>query len=369
MSRTAFSGYGCCSIVRSKGRQGRTVIVWILIIMLGNANGAAIYLRFAGVCGAMVRFQRPARFRSRQLCPREPAVIKGLVILVLLGALTPLQGASGDGQEVTVRFPVYLNHFYLTLDHATYSAIKNDLFLRGQFAVSEERTTVRKDRTYTGLYFYGNNTYFEFFDVDTEKQRRVGDSAIAFGVDEAGASGKLEGPLGTHSATITRQLGEADVPWFLMTTPKGFTLESGISTWVMEYHPRFLREWHGEATGDAGVSRREILSRYKAVLKGAPARLYLADVVGVTIAADKQVTARMTELCKVFGYSSRVEAGDTVLHGPDFDLRLAPGAESAHGIQQVLLRLSRTPTTNAELRFGSKSVLKFHPDATATWAF
>src|SRR5262249_49624600 len=135
----------------------------------------------------------------------------------MMGALPPLLGSAiGNGQEVTVQFPVYLNHFYLTLDHATYSAIKNDEFLRHEFAASEERTTVRKDRTYTGLYFYGTNTYFEFFDAEKEMQRRVGDSALAFGVDEAAASGKLEVALGTRAATITRQLGEADIPWFFM---------------------------------------------------------------------------------------------------------------------------------------------------------
>jgi len=292
-----------------------------------------------------------------------------LAILMAAALLASLLFNTGSGQEARVEPLVFLNHFYLTLDHATYLAIENNQFLRREFAATEQRTTVRKDRTYTGLYFYGTNTYFEFFDAEQETRRRVGDSAIAFGVDEAGASAKLESRLGTHSVTITRQLGTVDIPWFYQTMPKGFSLESGISTWVMEYHPRFLPEWHAETGGPAGITRKEVLQRYKAVLKDVPAKPYLADVVRITMAADKQVSAQMSELCKAFGYALRTDGENTVLQGPDSELRLVSGTESIRGIRQVSLRVSRTQGSDTELRFGPKSVLKVHLGGTATWAF
>jgi hypothetical protein len=296
-------------------------------------------------------------------------MIKFLAIFAigsLPGLLVPSIGNRRDGP---LQFPVFLNHFYLTLDHATYAAIQSNEFLRREFAITEERTTVRKDRTYTGLYFYGMNTYFEFFDVDKEIRRRVGDSAIAFGVEEAGSSGKLEAALGAHPVTITRQLANVDIPWFLQTMPSGFSLESGMSTWVMEYHPRFLPEWHAEAGGGAGITRKEILHRYKAVLKGAPVRTLFSDVIGITIAADKQVTGQMAELCKVFGYASRVQGETTILQGPDFELRLVPETATIRGIRQVLLRVNRMPMQQAQLHFGSNSTLRFHSDGTAIWSF
>jgi hypothetical protein len=268
-----------------------------------------------------------------------------------------------------VQFPVFLNHFYLTLDHATYAAIQGSPFLRREFAVTEERTTVRKDRTYTGLYSYGTNTYSEFFDAEKETRRRVGDSAIAFGVEEAGASEKLSQALGTQPVTITRQLASADIPWFLQIMPKGISLESGISTWVMEYHPRFLPEWHAEAGGGVGITRSEILHRYKAVLGGGPVHPYLTDVVAITMAADAQVTRQMIELSKVFGYGLQIDGDNAVLHGPDFELRLVPATESARGIREVSLRVSQTPANNRELHFGSSSVLRFHSGGRATWSF
>jgi hypothetical protein len=169
--------------------------------------------------------------------------------------------------------------------------------------------------------------------------------------------------------TITRQLENVDIPWFFQTMPKGVSGESGISTWVMEYHPRFLPEWHAEAGGGTGITRKEILQRYKAVLKRGSAETRFSDVIGITMAADKQVKMQMTELCKVFGYSSRIEGEATILQGPDFELHLAPGTDTGRGITQVSMRVNRMPGQQTQFQFGSKSILKFQPDDTATWSF
>lgn len=50
--------------------------------------------------------------------------------------------------------------------------------------------------TYTGLSFFGLNTYFEFFDVGNSPRDRVGDSGIAFGMDQPGTIKVLQGKLG-----------------------------------------------------------------------------------------------------------------------------------------------------------------------------
>lgn len=158
-------------------------------------------------------------------------------------------------------FRVLLNHFYLVLDSAAYAAMEGDPFLRRELAVSEQRTTVRADRTYTGLYFYGTNTYFEFFDVAKETAHRVGDSGIAFGVEQPGGLEILQKRMALDPPEIiTRQSGNTQVPWFFSLKPQDFPAESGMSSWIMEYHSRFLSEWHPEAAGSkAGIRRKEIL--------------------------------------------------------------------------------------------------------------
>src|SRR5690242_14363290 len=97
--------------------------------------------------------------------------------------------------EESAPFPVPLNHFYRVIDSATYADLASSRFLRAEFAPCEERTTVRSDRTYTGLYFYGVYTYFEFFDAGQETARRLGDSGIAFGLELPGASRTLQARL------------------------------------------------------------------------------------------------------------------------------------------------------------------------------
>lgn len=288
--------------------------------------------------------------------------------MALLESPNPAQDKKG------VPFAVPLNHFFLTLDHATFREIQSSAFLRKEFAPSEERTTVRKDMTYTGLYFYGVNTYFEFFDASQEKGRKSGDSGIAFGVEQVGASRILEAraaaDLPMQRLPVTRQLGETQVPWFFMLRPASRGLEAGISTWTMEYDTQFLARWHNEiADNNRGISRKEILQRYVAVLPDRPPKPLLEEVLAITVAADPSSVELLVRQGRLFGYEVRAEGQTTILEGYDFTLRLIPETAKQHGIQQVTLQVKRQPGKAAELRFGARSVLKFHGDGTATWSF
>lgn len=267
-------------------------------------------------------------------------------------------------------FSVPLNHFFLVLDSATYADIESNHFLQTEFAVFERRTTVRADRTYTGLYFYGTNTYFEFFDVAKEAKSGVGDSGIAFGVEHPGALQMLQGQLASESPkVVTRQIDGKQVPWFFSIAPNDFPSESAISTWLMEYHPRFLSEWHPEAgSSNQGIRRKQILKRYASALKNVPARPYLQDVVGLTIAVDKLTRAKMAKMCELLGYRFRMDGEATVLKGRNFVLRLISETASVRGIQQATFRVRRMPERE-ELHFGSRSILKFNDNGTATWSF
>ncbi len=271
-------------------------------------------------------------------------------------------------------FQVPLNHFFLTLDHATFKEIQNSAFLRKEFAPSEERTTVRKDMTYTGLYFYGINTYFEFFDASQEKTRKAGDSGIAFGVEQTGASQILEklaaDELPMQRMPITRQLGDQQVPWFFMLSPKNLPAKSGISTWTMEYDTQFLAQWHKEIPDNSrGITRKEILQRYVAVLQNTPTKPFLQDVLAMTLAADQSSTELLTKQGKLFGYRLQREGAAMILDAYNFTLRLIPETATQQGIQQITLRVNRQPQQATAIRFGAKSILKFNGDGTATWSF
>jgi hypothetical protein len=91
--------------------------------------------------------------------------------------------------------PVYLNHIYRVLDKETFRAAEASEYLRTQFAPFESRTTKSGDDTWTGLYYYGESTYFEFLAADPARDRPLGQSAVAFGVEEPGSSATVRKAL------------------------------------------------------------------------------------------------------------------------------------------------------------------------------
>jgi hypothetical protein len=262
-----------------------------------------------------------------------------------------------------------LNHFYVVLDTTTYRAIEADSFLRQRFAPNERRTTVRADQTYTGLYFYGVNTYFEFFDVADSGGRGVTDYGLAFGVDDVGAISTLRTRVGAdiepESVLISRLYEGEQVPWFFMATLTHFPHGSAQSSWVMEYHPEFLARWHPRSDSRGGVQRRDILSRYRDALGERVANPVLEDVIGLTIAGTRAMGANFLAFCTRAGYRSEPPLdGAIVLRGPDIVLRFIESAAERAGVREVQMRTRGGATAASSRRLGHATL--HVGDGTAT---
>jgi Family of unknown function (DUF5829) len=295
------------------------------------------------------------------------------LLALILAAMVALLGAAVSSGPLP--FPVSLNHFYFVPDAATYQAISGSEFLKSEFAVTETRTTVRADSTYTGFYVYGVNTYFEFLETISSGSIAKGASGVAFGVDKPGGLKAIAAAMPEEfpgeATLITRALNDRPVPWFYMATPKSFPYgdPSGFSFWLMEYHSNFLAEWKPRPQGsNKGVARRDILGRYAATLTGQPAQPLFQDVVGLTVALEEARIKRWSELCRAFGFRLGNEKGATVLEGPDLILRLVPARSGWRGVREILMRLRRPPANPGEHKLGT-SVLTLRDDATATWSF
>ena len=264
---------------------------------------------------------------------------------------------------------VFLNHFFLVVDSETYSDIRSSQFLKTQFAAFEERTTVRADRSYTGAYFYGTNTYFEFLDAASETKRSIGDTGLAFGVEQLGSLKLLNTMLpASLLVEVSRELNGEQVPWFLQLSPRGFGVDTPLASWLMEYHESFLDQWHAGKTDGSGIDRQQILDRYKSVLLSLPETPCLEDVMGLELALSNSDSDRLADLCTALGYTEKKE-GDRVLKGAEFFIRIVPESKTSHGIRQVNFSLRRTPRGESEYRFGKESVLRFHNTGAATWSF
>jgi Family of unknown function (DUF5829) len=221
-------------------------------------------------------------------------------------------------------------------------------------------------------YFYGVNTYFEFFAIADFPRHRVGDPGIAFGFDQPGAIRALQEKLASRLEptlkSVTRLYQGKQIPWFSMATPKALPYESELRCWVMEYDPEFLANWNPQLKGtNRGISRKEILQRYCEILNPADDSI-LEDVIGLTVAADVHATSSLIDFCLQLGYQiERTNNGDVVLDGPDLILRMIPPSESVRGIREITMRTRSRSESQQEHPLG-QSVLKF-VGPSASWSF
>jgi hypothetical protein len=271
--------------------------------------------------------------------------------------------------ETSPKWIIPLNHFYLVVDSDTYKAIENSEFLKNSFGVWEQRTTVRTDMTYTGFYFYGAHTYFEFFDVATRKNDQIGDSGIAFGMDQPGTLKLAAKEAGwTDPSIITREVNGQQVSWFWIANPQKFPENSVMSVWGMEYDPQFLKDWHPEVQDqNQGISRSAILSRYSNFLKQDPAKRLMSDVVALTIAVDDQTRDALAGYCRAFGYVVKEDGEAVIADGPDIVLRFVKQTDKSRGIQKIDFKLNGKPD-QPQYKFGS-SILTFESNNHAAWSF
>jgi Family of unknown function (DUF5829) len=294
---------------------------------------------------------------------RTQLLISVIIAMILAGAGLKAQ------DEKQMKYEVPLNHFFLVLDTQTYKDIEDSEFLKNEFAIFEKRTTVRTDQTYTAIYFYGTNTYFEFFDVNAKDGAKVGDTGIAFGTDQADSISSLQKLIfWTEPNPITRQVGDKQVPWFLMSSPKDSVPDSGISTWIMEYLPTFLLQWHPEVQTGEGITRKEILARYAAFLKQDRSQHLMKDVTGLTVAVSDLVRDQMVQYCSAFGYAIRKDGNDTIAAGSGIVLRFTPQSNRLLGIQEIQFNIGSSSLEQRTFKFGEKSVLTLDSQS-ARWTF
>lgn len=262
---------------------------------------------------------------------------------------------------------VYLNHAYAVVDEETYAALAGSTFLREAFAVTEERTTVRADLSYSGLYLYGVHTYLEFLPPSAAAGLVAERTGLAFGLEAEGGLAAFEKRLGTllaaQRAPITRQLEAEAVPWFEIL---GLQMPSGpLDVFAMEYDPRFLERWHaGLAPPTGGRTRAAVLERYAAALQRSAQRASVPfeDVREIRLTLDEEQEGRVLSLCEAAGFEIDSGVEGTRASGPHLRLLLTRAAEPG-GITSLALGLRR-PLEREPLRLG-RVTLSF--EGTTAW--
>jgi len=295
--------------------------------------------------------------------------------LLLIIALLPLALFAQD-QGSNKRPEVHVNHAFIVPDAETYEAIRNSDLVK-QFAVWEERTTHRKDITYTGFYLYGRHTYFEFLKPD--ERNPAGASKIAFGVDRTGDLDLLQkraeaAGIRTEIKTITRAFHDKEVDWFRSLDEKDEN-KSILGIWTLEYVPTFLDQWNPKPGEKSGVRREDVLKRYAEVVKQKPESKQLLDFDFVAVKlADEKIPEALKQ-CAVLGLEvtpspEKWKPGYSAkCYSPDFAVVLSrPAKGQVPGIAAIGFTLrpsgrpGRSTFGSTELEIGgSKAIWWFQP--------
>jgi hypothetical protein len=273
-----------------------------------------------------------------------------LSICLLLSSCGPAFSADGPP-------PVFLNHFSIALDQATYDALRTSKQVAALGAVKEQKV-VAGSGSWSGFYWTARQTYMEFYGAAAlPEETLVGDCGIGLSVETQGGVAAVAARLRTvfgDRIDIDKQVRTTetgDVPWFTATHLKD---PRTTAIWVMELDPGYLAARHPEAPVRDPLSRQQERSwDYR------PGQT-LDNVVGLTLALDKERASELATQLGLFGWSVQRTGTGILAVGPDVRIRVV-AADVREGIKQVDLRLRRSVPNqtvqlgNAELRLRGKT--------------
>jgi|GEM_PF-2033375 len=222
---------------------------------------------------------------------------------------------------------VYLNHLLVFVDWDTYRALSASGFLNEHFACSEERTTHDQatGMSWTGRYYYGRQTYFEF--MDPEKTSWAPRDGLAFGIESEGGSEELARWLKQATEVEVRRYRrnrryqDQDIPWFWsVEIPRAE--DARLTSWVMEYDPGFLGRWAPDlppgmpGAGAPGIARSRFLTRYRSAIGDDLHDRLFRDITSVTVTLPPDEADLLEAELEIFGYAQE-EAGHEAPVGRD----------------------------------------------------
>jgi Family of unknown function (DUF5829) len=253
----------------------------------------------------------------------------------LLLVLLPITSAHS-----THSVPVFLTHFYVALDQATYDAMLKSPEIAALAAVEEKHVTAGGE-SWTGFYVTGRQTYMEFFTAGAlQEGMRVGDCGLALTVEESGGVAEIADRLRTRFGdkvevdTTPAKTDTGMVPWFQSADLKANGPQV-LSTWFMEIDPGFLAAIHPGAAIEHPLSRQQYMS-WK-FLPDHP----LDDVVALTLRLTKADRSQLAAELELAGWKVAMAKLGFLATGPDIKVTVAP-ATGREGIQLIEMRLRKS---------------------------
>jgi hypothetical protein len=302
-------------------------------------------------------------------------------------AQTILSNQASSSGDTLFRLPpknapapsLFFNHCYIVLEPTTYQAIITSEFIKSTFADGGEITVNNINASWIGGYFFGEETYVEFYDPDKNRQgdphnQVVGNSGIIWGIEAEEESAawqyalqRTDSTFGSTTATILmpRKLGAAQMltPWAYFTTAQYKQQnERRFKSWTMEYHKTYLKNLHPDCKKEEdGMTRKQYLMRRYSGTK------LLKNITSVCVALDSLEIKRFVRELKASNYAVREGKREIKADAHGFHIRLVPATQSRQGIIELRMKLNRQ-VPHQTYSFGGNSVLILDGEE-AVWTF
>ncbi|MEQ8743679.1 DUF5829 family protein [Parasphingorhabdus sp.] len=270
-----------------------------------------------------------------------------------------------------------MNHVFLIVDTGTYESIIQSGFLRSEFAPSEARTTIRRDYPdgYTGVYFYGNETYLEFLKAEGGPFP-LGSFGIATGYETEGEIDRIKRQLEktTDPATVEvdRERQGKPVKWFTALTVPSYPDCEGPHLWGMEYARSFVGDWLGDHNTElaGSICQKDVLTAYAQELGIKPLsdNALLKDIVSIEAVADAEQSESISSQLKSLGWRQQSGENCRMLESNTTTISLRPARDGASGgISKIGFSLSKNAGSERKMRFGSSKLVI--SGTSAEWYF
>lgn len=285
----------------------------------------------------------------------------------------PPRSGGGDASEPTGGvLPPALNHVYVVLDAATFTAIRESADLKQLLGRSDgglpdyAPPAPDADR----IFFRGRQTYLEIFGPDNRFREPVGKVGLALGYDQPARLEALEAVWRNTCGTEVRRTqvafrrAQPPVPWYETLQCDSTAAGPHLAVWAMVYRPEFYR-WQSGAGPDAPprVARADVLAGRAAAGQGR------FDITALEIRLNASLHARLVRQFEHAGFEREDGPAGTRLRGDGWELLLreasgAPGLVSMsltadamlpHDLQLGSARIVRHSKGNVQLRLGKRA--------------
>jgi hypothetical protein len=259
--------------------------------------------------------------------------------------------------------PVYFNHVTVYLPSAAYRAIEQSSFLRNVFSKFEEQTVQRDGGTwsYTGVYLFGQHTYFEFFEAGQQVlpggtiPTPAGLIGFNMWLDDRKNlplfSDRFAAESGSAMEIVTTRNG-TNQPAYDSVSRKGpFTRPAGVRALcaLKGYYPD-------------GITREKRLEdRY---LPGRDLR----DITAFTLTVNDGDRDRLLQAFRAYSYAIQAEGEKRIASGPGIVIALVPLKPGEPRRLAVDLSVNRAAASEQDYKFEDTSELRVE-GSTAKWTF